>query len=190
MFLHYFRLYGGNKRNCDKCGLSILYNEHVLKMSNLVYHTKCFKCSKCEIQLKSGDRFGYYSGQILCEADHVYVSQANNPNSNSPTPNLQNQILNNNTNNTLNISNTSATGAAGGKRANGSTKRVSKAKAAAAAQQLQQQQHQQQQQQQQQHQQNQMLQMQFNHQQQQQQQLMPHHYQEQQLFVKKEEESF
>ena len=169
------RLYGGNKRNCDKCGLSILYNEQVLKMCNNVYHIKCFKCSKCEIQLKSGDKFGYFNGQILCETDHMLFATSQNP-SQSPTPNLQNQILNNNTNNTLNIT-------AGGtsKRANGATKRQSKAKAAAAAAaaaaaQQQQQSH--------------MIQMQQQYSQQQIiQQQMPHHYQEQ-IFVKKEEESF
>ncbi|KAH0567160.1 hypothetical protein KQX54_007122 [Cotesia glomerata] len=68
-----------NAGTCQQCQNPIPANEMVMKVnSNLVFHTKCFTCNKCGIQLMTGDKYCLLSGYPICEADwHKAVKSSN-----------------------------------------------------------------------------------------------------------------
>ncbi|XP_044599282.1 LIM/homeobox protein Lhx9-like [Cotesia glomerata] len=73
----YMKLF--NAGTCQQCQNPIPANEMVMKVnSNLVFHTKCFTCNKCGIQLMTGDKYCLLSGYPICEADwHKAVKSSN-----------------------------------------------------------------------------------------------------------------
>ncbi|CAG7785645.1 unnamed protein product [Allacma fusca] len=72
----YVKLFGGGG-SCNGCGQGIPPSELVMRAGvpppgsspPLVYHMKCFMCSKCAGRLSPGDRYSVINGALYCESD-------------------------------------------------------------------------------------------------------------------------
>ena len=55
---------------CAACGVGIPASEFVMRIGGgLVYHIRCFSCSKCNAALSRGDRYMLVNGAPVCEQD-------------------------------------------------------------------------------------------------------------------------
>ncbi|XP_057324988.1 LIM/homeobox protein Lhx3-like [Microplitis mediator] len=72
----YMRLYCSGA--CHSCGSPIPGNELVMRAGGLVFHQKCFACSKCGNQLVAGDKYCLLSGAPICETDWQKMVKSSN----------------------------------------------------------------------------------------------------------------
>ncbi|XP_043238641.1 LIM domain transcription factor LMO4.1-like [Amphibalanus amphitrite] len=65
----YVRMFG-HCGVCAACGVGIPASEFVMRIGGgLVYHIRCFSCSKCNAALSRGDRYLLVNGAPVCEQD-------------------------------------------------------------------------------------------------------------------------
>ncbi|XP_037080733.1 LIM domain transcription factor LMO4.1-like [Pollicipes pollicipes] len=65
----YVRMFG-HCGVCAACGQGIPASEFVMRIGGgLVYHIRCFSCSKCHAALSRGDRYLLVNGAPVCEQD-------------------------------------------------------------------------------------------------------------------------
>lgn len=66
----YFRMFGSCGQ-CAACGQTIPPSELVMRAGGgaLVFHVRCFCCSKCSATLSRGDRYLLVNGALVCEHD-------------------------------------------------------------------------------------------------------------------------
>jgi hypothetical protein len=73
----------GMRGACHGCGQGIPGDELVMRASAsppgssppLVFHMKCFMCSKCNAHLSTGDRYSILNGALFCEQDALKVGK-------------------------------------------------------------------------------------------------------------------
>ncbi|XP_063976068.1 LIM/homeobox protein Lhx9-like isoform X1 [Diachasmimorpha longicaudata] len=64
----YTRMYGSTAQ-CAGCSQTIPADQLVTRAAGVVFHPKCFVCSKCGEPLLSGAKYTLMSGQPVCEPD-------------------------------------------------------------------------------------------------------------------------